>query len=234
MPAEGSIVRPRAAASLVIVRGTGKRAEMLLGRRRKTQAFAPGKYVFPGGSLDAADEDIAARHRLDEPDRRPLLRELNRGSGPATPEAFALAAIRETFEETGLVFGRPGGAGRGIPEGGWSDFHGLGFEPDLAVLSFIGRAITPPGRPRRFDARFFLVHEEAIVHDRGQHDGEFEELVWLPIADRGALDLHAMTQEVAAEAGRMLALTRDDRRREPVPFWFQGKDGWGKVMLERD
>ena len=94
---------PRDAASLVIVRQARGGPEVLLGKRRATQVFAPGKLVFPGGSVDPADHALTIDEQLARCHRTPLLAEQVGHS----PEAFALAALRETFEEAGLVFGKP-------------------------------------------------------------------------------------------------------------------------------
>lgn len=222
---------PRDAASLVIVRARTGGPEVLLGMRRSTQVFAPGKLVFPGGSVDPADHALTLDERLAEHHRTPLLREQVGHS----PEAFALAAVRETFEEAGLVFGAKSAA---IPPstaaGGWHAFFATGFAPSLAPLSFIARAITPPGRSRRFDARFFLVSADDIALDNGATDGEFEQLLWLPMADAGAHGLHSMTQIVLEEAAAFLALGDAARRAAPVPFFFEDAAGWRRGELKRD
>ena len=82
----------------------------------------------------------------------------------ARARALALAAVRETFEEAGLLIGTPLGAGAAPKAPTWQDFFATGFRPALGRLTFFARAITPPGRPRRFDTRFFCVPAEAIVH----------------------------------------------------------------------
>lgn len=79
---------------------------------------------------------------------------------------MALTAIRELFEETGLIMGRSAEMPDMCPVG-WDDFHRMDIAPDLAPLTFIGRAVTPPYRPRRFDARFFMAEaEEALIDER--------------------------------------------------------------------
>ena len=76
--------------------------------------------------------------------------------------ALAAAAIRELWEETGLPLGQPGPAD--LP-GDWAGFAARGLRPDASALRFIFRAITPPGRTRRFDARFFLADAGALAGD---------------------------------------------------------------------
>jgi 8-oxo-dGTP pyrophosphatase MutT (NUDIX family) len=223
-------VTPRDVASLVIVRHRVSGPEMLLGKRRSTQVFAPGNFVFPGGSLDAADHALEHAEQLAEHHRAPLWAE----QPGHRPEAFALAALRETFEESGLIFGHAHAGAPPQGPGGWPAYFATGFAPSLAPLSFIARAITPPGRTRRFDARFFLVSADDVAHDTGSTDGEFEELIWLPFAQADARNLHSMTRIVVAEAAAFLDLSPDARLAHPVPFFFEDAAGWRRAELKRD
>ncbi len=222
-------VTPRDAASLVIVRQRTTGPEVLLGKRRSTQAFAPGTFVFPGGSLDEADHALDHDELLADHHRAPLMAE----QPGHRPESFALAALRETFEEAGLIFGRAHASPQPDAPGGWPAYFATGFAPSLAPLSFIARAITPPGRARRFDARFFLVSAEAIALDTGATDGEFEQLIWLPFAEADTHNLHSMTRIVVEEAAAFLALDEPARRSTPVPFFFEDEAGWRRAELGR-
>ena len=224
---------PRDAASLVIVESAESGYRVLLGKRRQSQAFAPGKYVFPGGSVDAPDTEFSTPDRLGEWDRGALRREPGPRSAHIEPEAYALAAIRETFEEAGLVFGRPIASPPANPPAAWAPFLAHGVGPNLAALSFIARAITPPGRPRRFDARFFLADAAAISHRLAANDGEFEDLVWVDFAAARRLDLHGMTREIIEETKRFLALSRIEQQLAPVPFYFQAASGWQRRLIHR-
>lgn len=224
---------PRDAASLVVVDSGCKPRRVLLGKRRRTQVFAPGKFVFPGGSVDLADIEYESGQQLAEHDRAALLHGPVPQSGPFRPESFGLAAIREAFEETGIVIGQPApAAAKSVPPG-WQPFHAHGFEPNLAALSFVGRAITPPGRTRRFDARFFLADAGAIVHQAETHDGEFEEIGWFDFAAARALNLHGVTLEILQDVDHFLSLTRLERQSAPVPFYFETAGGWQRSHIER-
>ena len=103
--------------------------------------------------------------------------------------ALALAAVRETFEEAGLLIGVPLRTAMTSKAEGWRAFFAHGFQPALAGLKFIARAITPPGRPRRFDSRFFCVQADAIVHRVKIADGELSDLEWHSIAQARSLEL---------------------------------------------
>jgi 8-oxo-dGTP pyrophosphatase MutT (NUDIX family) len=121
------------------------------------------------------------------------------------PRAFALTAIRETFEETGLIVGRSAEMPDASPPG-WEDFHRLDLVANLSPLIFIGRAVTPPSRPRRFDARFFMAEaEHALIDERPPVDGaELSDLQWVTLADAMKLDLPSVTRFMLGEIGERL------------------------------
>ena len=123
----------------------------------------------------------------------------------ARARGLALAAIRETFEETGLILGARRERRAPAPEGPWAEFASAGFYPDLSILHFIARAITPSRRPRRFDTRFFAVDASAIAHkvDNVVHpEAELVELVWMPISEARSLDMPTITGVVLQELRR--------------------------------
>src|SRR5947209_6422882 len=156
-------VRPKDAATLILVDRTGPAAKVLLGKRHMRHKFMPGRYVFPGGRVDRADRSMPVARPLDPATLTHLMKRTQRPSA-AKAQAFALAAIRETFEETGLLLGVRTEQSARVPPGPWTAFAQRGLLPDLANIHFIGRAITPPGRNRRFDARFFTMDASAVSH----------------------------------------------------------------------
>lgn len=134
--------------------------------------------------------------------------------------ALALAAIRETFEETGLLIGTRRDDSPSVPAGPWREFARHGILPDLSVLHFIARAITPPRYPRRFDTRFFTVDASAIVHqveDTVSADAELIELVWLPITQLRRIDMPVITGLVLQELETRVAAGFGPDL--PVPFY---------------
>ncbi|GBF58551.1 hypothetical protein PbB2_02237 [Candidatus Phycosocius bacilliformis] len=189
--------RPKDAATLILVRDVARAPEILMGRRASGHSFMPDKYVFPGGKVDRCDRFIASHDEL-SPRSEALLRQENPGRHP---RAFALAAIRETWEETGLVVGRPGRLKGRMSDAGWASFMASGHGPHLSPLHFFARAITPPQRHKRFDARFFIAHaEEALVDQRPARDGaEMEDLRWFSLADAFKLDLPNVTRFILGE-----------------------------------
>lgn len=136
-------VRPKDAATLILVDRSGPVPKVLLGKRHERHKFMPGKFVFPGGRVDPADKLMPVAKPLDPHAEANLMKHLQRASA-AKARAFALAAIRETFEETGLVLGVPTTETVKVPAGPWNGFAEAKILPDLSALRFIGRAITPP------------------------------------------------------------------------------------------
>jgi 8-oxo-dGTP pyrophosphatase MutT (NUDIX family) len=253
-------VRIRDAATMLIIDRSGPVPKVLFGRRHHGHTFMPGQFVFPGGRVERTDRHMQAATPLDAHVEARLMKFLRHPSAEKA-RGFPLAAIRETFEETGLVLGvRPaspsplvgegrgggsGGCGTAVPHsptptpdpspaepgysrgsaaqkrdpsrqqptwvgGGekkppseaWANYAKSGAVPDLAAVHFIARAITPPGRPRRFDTRFFAVDADAIaarIDGVVSADTELVELVWLPIEDATKLDMPAITMAVVEE-----------------------------------
>jgi 8-oxo-dGTP pyrophosphatase MutT (NUDIX family) len=194
-------LKPRDAATLIVVDRSGASPKVLLGRRHAGLKFMAGKLVFPGGRMEPGDRKMPAASELDSHAGARLMRGVRRPS-LAKARALALAAIRETYEETGLLLGKRVAEVPPVPEGPWQAFAQARVLPDLAELHFIVRAITPPRRPRRFDARFFAVDASAIAHrvdGKVGPDSELVELVWLPIEDAKREDLPTITQVALEE-----------------------------------
>lgn len=207
-PRVGGRQPPKDAATLILTRVRKGQAEVLMGRRAPGHVFMASKWVFPGGRIERADFAAASANDLPRADAARLTREV-----PARrARALALAAVRETFEETGLLLAEP--ASPASVAGPWREFRAVGALPDLAALSYVARAITPPGRTRRFDARFFMAGAEALLHpEPTAGSGELDEIAWLPLSEARDVDLPAITRFVLGEvAGRLAHPNR------PLPF----------------
>lgn len=200
----GARLRPRDAATLIVVRRDGPEPCVLMGRRAKGHVFMASKWVFPGGRVDRTDYRAPAASELD-----PVVEgRLTRGARPSLARALALAAVRETFEETGLLLATPAPARSAA--GPWREFLAQGALPDLAALSYVARAITPPGRARRFDARFFMAEAGSLISlERAPDCGELDEIDWIPLSRTGEFDLPAITKFVLSEVrARMVEPSR--------------------------
>lgn len=190
------IIRP--AATVVLWRRSAAGFEVLMGMRGQSAVFMPSKYVFPGGAVDPEDQTEQSLGLL------PLcIERLGRHCPPDAPAAgtLAKAALRELTEETGLH----------IPN------------PRAGDLHFVFRAITPPGRSRRFDARFFLAPATVIRGDMtgfAQASTELSHLHWIGLAQARALDLPFITEVVLAEVTALL----DGQPQVGVPFFDNSSD----------
>jgi len=224
--------RPRDAATLILIDRSASVPKVLLGKRHRGHAFMPSKFVFPGGRLEPHDRHVPVVGRLDPHIEAKLMRHVSRPSRDKA-RALAVAAIREVFEETGLLVGRKVEDGPAPPADGPVDpFAAAGVRPDLSELHLIARAITPPGRPRRFDARFFAADAQHIVHKvEGVvgPDAELVELTWLPIEAARELDIPPVTKRVLTELeARVAAGFGHDL---PVPFYRVLRKKFTCVML---
>ncbi len=219
-------VRPKDAATLIILDRTHGAPKLLMGRRHMRHRFMPGKFVFPGGRLDADDRLVPCASDLDDRVMEKLRFEARNGSSDMRMRGLAVCAIRETYEEAGLFIGAAGESAR-LKGADWEAFRSRGLLPALAPLRFVGRAITPPGRNRRFDTRFFAVDAEHIsdhLAEKTGPSGELEDLHWLTIADAHTLDLPRITKEILHELDERLKRDPDLTPQTPTPFFFmQGK-----------
>lgn len=192
----------RDAATVIVMRDADHAPKVLMGQRGAKAAFMPNMFVFPGGAVDAGDAQVPLHPSL--PDA--CMRRLQQQSDPDLTHRLISAAIRELWEETGLTLGAPGQWHGPVPEG-WEGFAQSGHLPSAQDMHFIFRAITPPGRPRRFDARFFLVDAARIAGDLDDFSGaedELSHLQWIPIHEARQFNLPFITEVVLAEVMGML------------------------------
>ena len=208
----------RNAATVIVLRDRHETPHILMGQRGAKAAFMPNKFVFPGGAVDAGDADVP----LAAPVNALCHGRLCDDAEPSLAHAIAVAAIRELWEETGLVLGRKGAWQGDVPPD-WQSFEATGHLPDASALQFVFRALTPPGRPRRFDARFFLVDADDIASDPDDFDAacdELSHLQWVPLSRARSFDMPFITEVVMAEVA---ARARDTSPPASVPF-FKNND----------
>jgi 8-oxo-dGTP pyrophosphatase MutT (NUDIX family) len=218
------VLRPKDAAALILVRRDEHAFRVLMGERSAHHAFLPGRFVFPGGRVDVADQRLAV-----DTDLRPEVRaKVAAGTTTARARGLALAAIRETFEETGILVGTKRRTAVRTRSAAWQRFFSHGVSPRLEALDFVARAITPPGRPRRFDARFFMADADEIGAELGAShaSGELLRPVWLTLEEARAADVLPITRCVINEVDARLKGTRDAFA--PVPFFIPRR---GKAVI---
>lgn len=215
-------MRPRDAATLILLDTSGAEPMVLMGKRHEGHVFMPGKYVFPGGRVEAADGRMNICGNFPEHVEDQLMKAVSRPSYTRT-RAYGLAAIRELAEETGLLFGLTDVGAPSAPSDDWRLFAESGVFPTLEGMAFIARAITPPGRTRRYDTRFFAANAEYVAHridDVIGPDSELTELAWVTLPAARTLDLPRITTVVLGELEQRLEYGID--RIQPVPlFRFQ-------------
>lgn len=215
----GKPMRPRDAATLILLDRNGCEISVLMGRRHQRHAFMPGKFVFPGGRTDPADSRIAIAQGLHPLEENKLIGSGSRATTAARARAIALSAIRETYEEAGLLIGRRGGFATTRPD--WQGFATHGVQPSLEVLRFVARAITPPGRVRRYDTRFLAAwrSDVAVALPEGGSTDELEEIIWLPLDEAMLADIPSITRTILQDLSRRLTDDPDLAPGGDVPFY---------------
>jgi 8-oxo-dGTP pyrophosphatase MutT (NUDIX family) len=199
------VVRPRDAASLIVLRGAGKGLEVLAGRRPRHVRFMPGVHVFPGGAIDPPDR--FAWH----------IETGNEVLGPRLARS-ARAALRETWEEVGVLVGRrahrePANPATRPIERAYRD-HGI--LAALEILTYVGRAITPSHSNRRFNTRFFVT-DAANVFGEPRSSEELEDVRWYPVGPRLLESFRDVTRFMLARA---IALRGGTATGEPPLFYW--------------
>ena len=197
-------VKPRHAASLIVWRqARGAEPEILMGMRHAKHKFMPSILVFPGGRVDRADHGVKALSEL-RPETEALLRHR---APPSLARALGVAAVRELFEETGLLLGAR---------------KGERLLADLSALDYLCRAVTPASRAMRFNARFLIAPAERVSGEIGG-SGELEKLAWYPLPQALDAQLADITRKMLGEFAAWLAVPQADRASRPK-IVFRGND----------
>ena len=185
----------RDAASLILLRRGSGGDEVLMGRRSARHAFMPSVYVFPGGAVDPADGRAAFPVQVPADDLKRIESGLGSRASPRRTRAIVNAAVRETLEETAIDLA----------------------SEEIDALRYVGRAITPPGRSRRFDARFLCARLRGTGCAPSSSD-ELEDVRWLPLA-RPGVPLATITEAILGELLARLRLDPELREDLPLPFY---------------
>lgn len=211
------LVRPRHASTLILIREDSGSRRVLMGNRSKKHVFMPNTLVYPGGAVDVGDHRVKTDVDLC-PEVAEKLQVQARG---ASARGLAMAAIRETFEETGLVLGRKAERVQKTRALHWAPFFDQGYEPALDKLAFVARAITPPGQNRRFDTRFFVATDDAIIgdpDDLSRAGDELLNLTWYPVEEILASEVRGVTKRGLEYALTWLDTEPADRHALPIPY----------------
>jgi len=232
-----SDLRPRDAATLIIVDAKDEQSRVLMGKRRMDVVFMPGKFVFPGGRVDPQDKDVASYSELADHEVEKLLYDMKGHATPNRARAIAMAGVREVFEETGIIIGKPhvGKANKQSDQtepDNWQAFFEAGFSPSLEKLHFFARAITPPGRPRRYDTRFFCISADCIAYDTGQPDEELSEIDWYTLEAATQLDLPPITRVILEDLHDHIEAGALGPSRQAVPYYHQRHGNFFRELIK--
>ena len=240
-------VLPRDAATVVLVRSAAPGTEVFMLRRQRSMVFAPGAYVFPGGSVEDSDAEGGHGWAGPTPDQFALAL----GLPAAGAQALIRAAVRETFEECGVLLAGPSAdtALGGTPGDDWEADRQALADGSLSLAQLLvrrglvlrgdlltpwSRWITPEAQPRRYDTRFFVARLPGGQRALGG-TGESDQAAWLrpsaalAAADAGELTLLPPTaitlRELAAEpdVAALLAARRRIAPRRPVVTFTDGQ-----------
>jgi 8-oxo-dGTP pyrophosphatase MutT (NUDIX family) len=193
-------VRAKHAASLIVWRIENNEPHMLMGMRGAKHRFMPNRLVFPGGRVDRTDLTTPFATPLPAATERALRKKTN----AKLAQALAAAAARELREETGLSLGSP---------------------PRLDGLHYLARAVTPPGLPIRFNARFLAVEHRHVTGELGG-DGELDELRFYGMGEALALELALPTRRVLERLRLWLAMPETERNAQiQTPVLLRDR-GW--------
>ena len=184
--------RPKLASTIVLVRHVKGYPEILMGKRSIKHDFMPSIFVFPGGRVDPSDTYAPSHDHINTRTREIL----EAAMPPARARACVMACVRETFEETSLILGEAANAPtKAINDPSWKAFHATGNIPIISGIEVMGRAITPPHRPKRFDTWFFLTElPDEIANRPISTSTELVELDWFSFEQIKELEMHRMTE----------------------------------------
>lgn len=225
-------VRPVDASSMILLDRRGNVPRFLMGKRNPAAKFMPGVFVFPGGRIEKSDGDAPHAGSLSSAD----MARMGRMAGRMTARrlrSLALGAIRETFEETGFRLAVPAsGPLPAVADPSWAEFLAAGVVPNLDGVLFFARAVTPPGRPRRFDTRFFVVDVTDIADlstVRPTPESELVELKWVSLEEAETIETVEITQIILTELKRfVLAELAPDL---PRPFFRAWHGKFQRIAL---
>jgi 8-oxo-dGTP pyrophosphatase MutT (NUDIX family) len=220
-PSPSVAIRPRDAASLILIDRSEPAMRVLLGRRASAHAFMPDLYVFPGGKRDRGDHARPFSSDLHPMVAEKLLAGSRRPITAARARALALAAIRELAEETGLqIIGRREAAAEPSPA-------------NLATLRYVARAITPPGFPRRYDTRFFMTFtdETGVDPSHIRDSQELLDLQWLDMSDISCLNMPDITKVILGDVIDLMKADPSPGFGSAVPFYVSRRGRFVRHML---
>lgn len=238
--ASARYLRPRDAASLIIIDRNAKQPRILMGQRARAMHFMPDKYVFPGGGTERQDCKVIAANQLRPQDETKLLAGMGSRASVVRARGLAMTAIRETYEETGLLLGTKQDASNNLPHAypcshPWAGFAQSNHLPDLSRLRYVARAITPPGHVRRYDARFFasfldeitalkpdnmhVYGHTSLIESSAYNEPELSDLKFVSFSEAQNLNIADITRIILRDIEKLLLEDLNLSSIYPVPFY---------------
>lgn len=213
---EFPLLRPKDAATLILIDRSGSEPKLLMGKRHQAHAFMPDTYVFPGGRRDRDDGRVPIADPLHPLVEAKLQCKMAKPASAYRAQALAITAIRETQEEVGIFIG---GEGPPCPQPGWAAFTQRNLAPRLSTLRYVARAITPPRQKRRFDTRFFACFRDEIGSAEAESSNELLDVKWVGLSQGGSVNMPRITQAVIADITHALEQDASLPFDQPVPFY---------------
>lgn len=211
----------RDASVLIIIDTTPDEPLLLMGKRNNNLVFMPGKYVFPGGAVDPEDFLIETAEQLNDLEAQRLQQHTENYNRTSEAQALPLAAIRETFEETGVLIGKESAETslKSVSDA-WNAFMDHNITPSLSGIKFCARAITPENKVRRYDTRFFCVEAASIAKTTPFNPGELDNIEWLTLTQASDIDLPRITRVILNDILAGIKKETLFEKEEPVPFYY--------------
>ena len=226
-------IRPKKAATIILIDGKPGDFRILMGQRNKSLKFMPGALVFPGGAVDRADGGIHSLDDMDNLTAERIYKNLQAGHTPRTARALALACAREMAEETGLLLGEKS---KILPlHKDWHFFKDRQMAPAISSFRLLARATTPPGAPRRFDTWFFTAPASAIGHtpDGGfSPSGELEDLRWLTPHEAISANTKEITRVILVELINRLKVDPELKPEFPAPHYHFSRSKFVRDLMQ--
>ena len=222
---------PQDASSLIIIDDQGPSSRFLMGLRNKNLSFMPNKYVFPGGKVETDDLNLTTIDDLSKRDKLLLSMKTSTAICEQMIRGLALAAIRETYEETGNIVGKPN-INEHIPQNSsWNAFYSQNVIPSLSFVKFCGRAITPENNVRRYDTRFFCTHAKYIAKSTLFRAGEFDHIKWLTFQQTLQYPLPNITRNILQKVYEGLYQGDLFSDKFQVPFYYTQNNNFKNELL---
>lgn len=221
-------VTPRDAASLLLIDDRETPYRFLMGRRHSNVQAFPDVYVFPGGALQPSDYEVANGYELDKKCKALLQMNVEGDHSRKISSALGVAALRETFEETGYLINS---ANSDVSQKN-HPYEKINLHEAFENLVFLSRALTPPGIPKRFDTRFFVAPRSLFGGAQENADGELVDIKWVTYSEALSLKLHPMTRVILEDLNDYMSECASFSQPTSCAFYSYGEKSFNLTNLD--